>query len=147
MWLSLIKYSSLKLKRWFVPPPIFTAYFCITLRLGIVFLVQQILLFFPTFFTNWFVFVAIPDIWDKKFRATLSPVNIFLIFPSIVAITLPFLIADPSFFLISNFIFLSINLNVCLANSNPPIIPVWLEINFTFFLILFFNKFEDSFQS
>ena len=90
MWLSLIKYSSLKLNRWLIPPPNFTAYFCITLRFGIVFLVQQTLHFFPTFFTNWFVFVAIPEIWDKKFSATLSPINIFFIFPSIVAIKSPF---------------------------------------------------------
>ena len=94
-----------------------------TLRLGIVFLVQQIFVFFPAFFTKLFVFVAIPEICEIKFKATLSPVNIFLILPSIVATILPFLILDPSLFFILNFIFLSINLNVCFANSNPPIIP------------------------
>ena len=62
MWLSLIKYSSLKLNLWLVPPPNFTAYFCITLRLGTVFLVQQILHLLPAFFTNLLVVVAIPDI-------------------------------------------------------------------------------------
>ena len=62
MWLSLIKYSSLKLNLWLVPPPNFTAYFCITLKLGMVFLVQQILLFFPAFFTKLLVTVDIPDI-------------------------------------------------------------------------------------
>ena len=54
IWLSLIKYSSLKLNLWFVPPPNLTAYFCITLKSGIVFLVQQILVFFPANLTNSF---------------------------------------------------------------------------------------------
>jgi hypothetical protein len=52
MWLSLIKNSSLKLNLWFVPPPNLTAYFCITLKVGIVFLVQQILHFLLTSLTN-----------------------------------------------------------------------------------------------
>ena len=90
IWLSLIKYSSLKLNLWFVPPPNLTAYFCITLKLGIVFLVQQILLFFPTNFTNSFVLVAIPEIWDKKFKATLSAIRIFFSFPLIKATKEPF---------------------------------------------------------
>jgi len=45
-----------------VPPPNLTAYFWITLKLGIVFLVQQILVFFPANLTNSFVLVAIPEI-------------------------------------------------------------------------------------
>ncbi len=106
IWLSLIKYSSLKLNLWFVPPPNFTAYFWITLKFGIVFLVQQILVFFPTFFTNWFVLVDIPEICEIKFKATLSAVNIFLIFPSIIAITSLFFIKEPSFFLTLNLILL-----------------------------------------
>ena len=100
IWLSLIKYSSLRLNLWFVPPPNLTAYFWITLKLGIVFLVQQILHFFPTFLTNWFVLVAIPEMWDRKFNATLSPIKIFFKLPSITAIKSPFLIIEPSFFLI-----------------------------------------------
>ena len=104
-WLSLIRYSSLRLNLWFVPPPNLTAYFWITLKLGIVFLVQQILHFFPTFLTNWFVLVAIPEIWDRKFSATLSPIKIFLIFPSTTAIKSPFLILEPSFFFYFKFNF------------------------------------------
>ena len=60
---------------------------------------QQIFVFLPTFFTNLLVLVAIPEIWERKFRATLSPINIFLILPSIIAIIDPLLIFDPSFFL------------------------------------------------
>ena len=54
-----------------MPPPNLTAYFWTTLKFGIVFLVQQILVFFPANFTNSFVFVAMPEICDKKFKATL----------------------------------------------------------------------------
>ena len=97
IWLSFIKYSSLKLNLWLVPPPNFTAYFWITLKFGIVFRVQQILHPFPTNFTNSFVLVAIPEIWERKFNATLSAINIFLALPSIVAIKEPFLTYDPSF--------------------------------------------------
>ena len=39
-----------------------------TLEFGMVFLVQQILVFFPASFTNLLVMVAIPDKWDKKFK-------------------------------------------------------------------------------
>ena len=73
-----------------------------------------------SFWTNLFVLVAIPETWDRKFKATLSPINIFLIFPSITAIRSLCLILEPSFFLILKDIFLSINLKVCLAKSNPP---------------------------
>ena len=66
----------------------------------------------------------------------------FFILPSIVAIICPFLIEEPSFFFGTNFMFLSISLNVCLANSNPPIIPFWLAINFIFLLILFFKRLD-----
>ena len=99
IWLSLIKYSSLKLNLWLVPPPNLTAYFCITLKFGIVLRVQQILHFLPANFTNWFVLVAIPEIWDKKFKATLSAINIFLALPSMVAINEPFLQKNHLFFL------------------------------------------------
>ena len=63
--------------------------------------------------------VAIPEIWLIKFSATLSPIRIFPDLPSIVAINSFFLTNDPSFFLIIKLIFLSINLKVCFANSNP----------------------------
>ena len=142
IWLSLIKYSSLKLNRWLVPPPNLTAYFWITLRFGIVFLVQQILQFFPANLTNALVLVAIPEIWLIKFKATLSPIKMFWAFPSIVATKSFFLTEDPSFFFRLNFIFLSINLNVCFANSNPPIIALWFEINFIFVFLLFLTKLE-----
>ena len=99
IWLSLIKYSSLKLNLWFVPPPNLTAYFWITLKLGIVFLVQQILVFFPANLTKSFVLVAIPEIWDKKFKATLSAIKIFFVFPLIEATKEPFFTLEPSFFL------------------------------------------------
>jgi len=49
---------------------------------------------------------------------------------------------EPSFFLIINLILLSINLNVCFANSNPAIIACWLEINLTFIILSFLTKFE-----
>ena len=113
MWLSFIRYSSLKLNLWFVPPPNLTAYFWITLKLGIVFLVQQILVFFPANLTNSFVLVAIPEICDKKFKATLSAIRIFFALPLIKATKFPFLILEPSFFLIMNFILPSINAKVC----------------------------------
>ena len=65
-----------------------------------VFLVQQIFVFLPTFFTNLLVLVAIPEICERKFRATLSPIKILLILPSITAIIEPLLTLDPSFFYI-----------------------------------------------
>ena len=57
-----------------------------------VFLVQHTLVFFPASLTNLFVFDAIPEIWETKFKATLSPISIFFRLPSIIAKTLPFLI-------------------------------------------------------
>ena len=87
-----------------------------------VFLVQQILHFFPASFTNWFVFVAIPEIWDKKFKATLSATNIELALPFMIAITEFFLTDDPSFFFNINLIFLSTWLKVCFANNKPATI-------------------------
>ena len=62
IWLSLIKNSSLKLNLWFTPPPSLTAYFWIILKVGIVFLVQQILQFLLTNLTNSLVLVAMPEI-------------------------------------------------------------------------------------
>ena len=64
--------------------------------------------------------MAIPEIWDKKFKATLSAINIFLALPSIVAIREPFSTWEPSFFLIINLILSSINAKACFANSKPP---------------------------
>ena len=69
--------------------------------------------------TNSFVFVAIPEICDKKFRATLSAIKIFFALPFIKATKEPFLILEPSFFLTINFILLSIKEKVCLTNNNP----------------------------
>ena len=89
---------------------------------GIVLRVQQILHFLPTSFIKAFVFVAIPEICDKKFKATLSAINIFFALPSIIAISEPFLICEPSFFLVINLILLSTKSKACLANSRPPII-------------------------
>ena len=69
----------------------------------------------------------------EKFKATLSPINIFLILPSIKAITEPLLTFDPSFFFYVKFnIFYLIKLKVCLANSSPPIIPFLItnQLNF-----------------
>ena len=116
IWLSLIKYSSLRLNLWFVPPPNLTAYFWITLRFGIVFLVQQILQFFPfILFTNWFVSVATPEIKPKKLRATLSLFKIALAFPFIIATTFPFFTFLPSLVFYLKLIFLSEYLKVFLA--------------------------------
>ena len=81
----------LKLNLWLKPPPFFTAYFSSNLRLGVVFLVQQIFIFFPTFFTNLFVSVEIPDEWLRKFNAVLSAIKIVLVFAFTSAITLFFL--------------------------------------------------------
>ena len=69
-----------------------------TLKFGIVFLVQQILLFFPTSLTNSFVLVAIPEMWDKKFKATLSAIKIFFAFPLIKATKEPFFTLEISIF-------------------------------------------------
>jgi len=44
--------------------------------------------------------VAIPEIWDKKFKATLSAINIELALPFITAIKEFFFTKDPSFFLV-----------------------------------------------
>ena len=101
---------------------------------------QQIFVFLPAFFTNLLVLDAMPEIWERKFRATLSPINILLISPSITAITDPLLIFDPSFFFTWNLMFLSNKLNVCLANSNPPIIPFSLLIRLAFEIELLFNR-------
>ena len=125
-----------------MPPPNLTAYFCITLKVGIVFLVQQILQFLFTSLTNWLVLVAIPEIWLIKFNATLSAIKIFSALPSIVTITAFLLTIEPSFFFIINLILLSINLNVCFAKSNPASTACWLEINLTFTILLFLSKFE-----
>ena len=142
IWLSLIKYSSLKLNLWFVPPPILTAYFWITLKFGIVFRVQQILVFFPANLINWFVLVAIPEMWDKKFKATLSAIKIFFALPLIEATIEPFFIFEPSFFLIINLILLSIWEKECFANSNPAITAFWFDINFAVIILFSFIKLE-----
>ena len=42
-----------------------------------------------------FVLVAIPEIWDKKFNATLSAINIELALPFIMAINEFFLTVEP----------------------------------------------------
>ena len=42
-----------------------------------VFLVQQILQFFPANLTNALVLVATPEMWLTKFKATLSPIKMF----------------------------------------------------------------------
>ena len=109
---------------------------------GIVLRVQQILHFFPASFTNLFVFVAIPEICDKKFNATLSAIKIFLAFPSIVAIREPFLIFDPSFFFILNLILLSTKLKACFANNKPPTIAFSFERSLTLTFLLFLTKLE-----
>src|SRR6056300_1023653 len=108
---------------------------------GIVLRVQQILHFFPASFTNLFVFVAIPEICDKKFNATLSAIKIFLAFPSIVAIREPFLIFDPSFFIL-NLILLSTKLKACFANNKPPTIAFSFERSLTLMFLLFLTKLE-----
>ena len=106
-----------------VPPPNLTPYFCIDLKLGKVFLVQQILHGFPLILsTNFFVVVATPEIKLKKFNATLSLFKIALFFPYIIATTYPFLIIFPSLNFDLKIIFLSENLKASLAKSNPPII-------------------------
>ena len=107
---------------------------------GIVLRVQQILHFLPASFTNWFVFVAIPEIWDKKFKATLSAIKIFLALPSIVAINEPFLTTDPSFFLTINLILLSIKLKVFFVNNKPPIIAFWFDKSLTLTILLLLTK-------
>ena len=141
-WLSLIRNSSLRLNLWLVPPPNLTAYFWTTLKFGIVFLVQHILHFFPASFTNLFVFVAIPEIWDKKFKATLSAINMFWTLPWIIATSDFFFTKDPSFFFTINFIFLSIRENALFANNKPPIIASSLAINFALMVLLFFTRLE-----
>ena len=90
IWLSLIRISSLKLYLWLWPPPFLTAYFSSVLKLGVVFLVQQILVFLLIFFTNWLVIVAIPEAWLRKFKAVLSAVKIVFVLALIYAITLFF---------------------------------------------------------
>ena len=103
---------------------------------------QQILIFPFTALTNWLVFDAIPDKWVKKFKATRSPINIFLELPITIAIISPFLILDPSFLLETNLIFLSISLKVFLANSSPAIIPLSLDINLALIVELLLIKSE-----
>ena len=55
------------------------------LRPGIVFLVQQIFVFFFTFLTNLFVIVATPEINPIKFKATLSALRILFALPLVYA--------------------------------------------------------------
>ena len=112
------------------------------LKPGIVFRVQHILDFLFTFFTKLFVIVAIPEICERKFKATLSPFKIFAAFPSTIAIKLFFLIVDPSFFLILKDIFLSINPKVSLAKSKPPT----THFEFVIILALIFFLFCKSFD-
>ena len=88
---------------------------------------QQILHFFPASFTNWFVFVAIPEIWDKKFNATLSAINIEFALPLIVAMIEFLPTKEPSFFLETNLILLSTFEKVCFANNKPAIIAFWFD--------------------
>ena len=75
--------------------PFLTAYFSNNLKFGVVFLVQQILVFF-LLLTKLLVAVEIPDAWFKKFKAVLSAVRIVFVFAKISAITL-FFINFPSF--------------------------------------------------
>jgi len=119
--MSFIKISSLRLNLWLSPPPNFTPYFCINLKFGAVFLVQQILQDFPlTLSTNFFVVVATPEIKPKKLRATLSLFKIPLAFPFTIATTLPFFIFLPSFVFDLKTTFLSEYLKASLAKFNPP---------------------------
>jgi len=71
---------------------------------------------------NEFVLVATPEVNPKKFRATLSALKIDFALPLINATILPFLIFVPSFVLVLNDVFLSINLKAVLANLMPAII-------------------------
>ena len=80
------------------------------------------MVFFPASLTNSFVLVAIPDRWDKKFKATLSAINIELALPFIVAITAPLLTWEPSFFLIKILTLLSTLAKACFAKIKPAII-------------------------
>ena len=108
IWLSFIKISSLRLNLWLRPPPNFTPYFCTDLKLGAVFLVQQILQDLPfNLSTNFFVVVETPEIKLKKLRATLSLFKIALLFPYTIATTFPFLIFLPSFVFNLKIVFLS----------------------------------------
>ena len=81
-----------------------------------------------------------PEIWDKKFNATLSAINIELALPIITAITEFFWTEDPSFFFNINLIFLSTCLNDCFANNKPATIAFWLETIFASIILLFFNN-------
>ena len=61
-------------------------------------------------------------IWDKKFKATLSAINIEFALPLTVAIIEFLLTKEPSFFLETNLILLSTLEKVCFANNKPAII-------------------------
>jgi len=104
-----------------IPPPNLTPYFCIALKFGEVFLVQQILQDFPFILsTNFLVIVATPEIKLKKLRATLSLFKIPLALPYTIATTFPLLILLPSFVFVLKLIFLSEFLKVSYTKSNPP---------------------------
>ena len=140
MWLSLIRISSLKLYLWLWPPPFLTAYFSSVLKLGVVFLVQQILVFLLIFFTNWLVIVAIPEASLRKFKAVLSAVKIVFVLAFILAITLFFFIFFPSETFFVKMLSLPINLKAVLQNSKPAITPSCLAIILAWIILSFVLK-------
>ena len=133
-----------------------TAYFSNNLKFGVVFLVQQILVFLPTLLTKLLVVVAIPEAWFKKFKAVLSAVSIVFVFAKISAITLFFLINLPSFILDLKIDSFPINLNACLQNSIPAITPfclaiilavIFLLLNFTSLVVISPIGLRSSFKA
>ena len=74
MWFSLIKTWSYRPNLWLNAPPNWTAYFCATLKPGIVFLVSNsLVLYLLIFDDNKFAIVAVAERVCKKFIAILSP--------------------------------------------------------------------------
>ena len=112
-----------------MPPPKITAYFCKSLRLGIVFLVQQTLVLnFFIFKAKRLVLVAIPVAKPKKLRAVRSAFKIELFFPKILIIVWFFLILLPSLNFVLIFNLESTAKKTFLESSIPHKTPCSFEV-------------------
>ena len=97
-WLSLIRMASNKPRRWLVPPPHRTAYFCRSRYPGSVLRVSRMTALVPlTSSVNWLVSVATPLRCVMKFSAVRSPESSERTEPVIDAITEPGARTSPSF--------------------------------------------------
>ncbi|MNT17954.1 hypothetical protein D3C72_1531350 [compost metagenome] len=97
IWFSLIRMPSYRARRWFLPPPTRTAYFCARRRPGKVLRVSRMDALVPAITsTYWRVAVATADSSCRKLRALRSAVSKARAGASIVQTTLSAVIMSPS---------------------------------------------------